>query len=55
MHTTTTSFEYVFIACRSNLMQMRTQHKDLFQEKHGVKLGFMSGFVKVATLLIYLL
>lgn len=39
-------------------MQMRTQHKDLFQEKHGVKLGFMSGFVKVAqvhTLLLYLL
>jgi len=32
----------------SNLMQMRTQHKDLFQEKHGVKLGFMSGFVKAA-------
>ncbi|KAG0573517.1 hypothetical protein KC19_VG184300 [Ceratodon purpureus] len=31
-----------------NLMQMRTQHKDLFQEKHGVKLGFMSGFVKAA-------
>ena len=34
-------------------MQMRTQHKDLFQEKHGVKLGFMSGFVKVAKFLYY--
>lgn len=32
----------------TNLMQMRAQHKDLFQEKHGVKLGFMSGFVKAA-------
>ncbi|KAG0606747.1 hypothetical protein M758_9G164000 [Ceratodon purpureus] len=31
----------------SNIMQMRTQHKDAFIEKHGVKLGFMSGFVKV--------
>jgi 2-oxoglutarate dehydrogenase E2 component (dihydrolipoamide succinyltransferase) len=29
-------------------MQMRTQHKDAFIEKHGVKLGFMSGFVKAA-------
>lgn len=28
-------------------MEMRTQHKDAFMEKHGVKLGFMSGFVKV--------
>ena len=28
-------------------MEMRTQHKDAFIEKHGVKLGFMSGFVKV--------
>lgn len=28
-------------------MEMRTEHKDAFQEKHGVKLGFMSGFVKV--------
>ncbi|KAG0606740.1 hypothetical protein M758_9G164000 [Ceratodon purpureus] len=32
----------------SNIMQMRTQHKDAFIEKHGVKLGFMSGFVKAA-------
>nr|XP_024379955.1 dihydrolipoyllysine-residue succinyltransferase component of 2-oxoglutarate dehydrogenase complex 2, mitochondrial-like isoform X2 [Physcomitrium patens] len=29
-----------------NLMELRSQHKDTFLEKHGVKLGFMSGFVK---------
>ncbi|CAM6032861.1 unnamed protein product [Sphagnum compactum] len=32
----------------TNLMDMRAEYKDAFQEKHGVKLGFMSGFVKVA-------
>jgi len=32
----------------TNLMEMRSQHKDTFMEKHGVKLGFMSGFVKAA-------
>nr|XP_024379956.1 dihydrolipoyllysine-residue succinyltransferase component of 2-oxoglutarate dehydrogenase complex 2, mitochondrial-like isoform X3 [Physcomitrium patens] len=31
-----------------NLMELRSQHKDTFLEKHGVKLGFMSGFVKAA-------
>lgn len=30
-------------------MELRSQHKDTFLEKHGVKLGFMSGFVKVMT------
>lgn len=28
-------------------MELRSQYKDAFLEKHGVKLGFMSGFVKV--------
>lgn len=28
-------------------MDLRAQYKDAFLEKHGVKLGFMSGFVKV--------
>jgi pyruvate/2-oxoglutarate dehydrogenase complex dihydrolipoamide acyltransferase (E2) component len=28
-------------------MQLRSDFKDAFLEKHGVKLGFMSGFVKV--------
>jgi hypothetical protein len=31
-------------------MDMRAEYKDAFQEKHGVKLGFMSGFVKVDTI-----
>jgi 2-oxoglutarate dehydrogenase E2 component (dihydrolipoamide succinyltransferase) len=32
-----------------NLMELRKKHKDAFQERHGVKLGFMSAFVKAAT------
>jgi 2-oxoglutarate dehydrogenase E2 component (dihydrolipoamide succinyltransferase) len=28
------------------VMALRNQHKDLFEKKHGVKLGFMSFFVK---------
>ena len=31
------------------LMEMRTKYKDAFFEKHQVKLGFMSAFVKAAT------
>merc|ERR1712137_278738 len=31
-----------------NLMQMRSEFKDLFQEEHGAKLGFMSAFVKAS-------
>jgi 2-oxoglutarate dehydrogenase E2 component (dihydrolipoamide succinyltransferase) len=32
----------------TNIMAMRSQYKDVFLEKHGVKLGFMSAFVKAA-------
>jgi 2-oxoglutarate dehydrogenase E2 component (dihydrolipoamide succinyltransferase) len=32
-----------------NLMEMRAKYKDEFQIKHGVKLGFMSAFVKAST------
>lgn len=32
-----------------NLMEIRSRHKEAFQEKHGIKLGFMSAFVKAAT------
>lgn len=32
---------------RTNLMKLRSDYKDAFFEKHGVKLGLMSGFVKV--------
>ena len=33
----------------SGLMNMRSNFKDEFQEKHGVKLGFMSAFVKASS------
>jgi len=32
-----------------NLIDLRKQHKDEFEKKHGVKLGFMSAFVLAAT------
>ena len=32
-----------------NLMELRSKYKDNFLDKHGVKLGFMSAFVKAAT------
>ncbi|KAF5944195.1 hypothetical protein HYC85_018272 [Camellia sinensis] len=32
----------------TNLMKLRSDYKDSFVEKHGVKLGLMSGFVKAA-------
>ena len=32
----------------TSIMQMRAEYKDAFLEKHGVKLGFMSTFVKAA-------
>ena len=32
----------------TNLMEMRNQFKDEFLERHGVKLGFMSAFVKAS-------
>tara|TARA_R110002050_G_scaffold252495_1_gene390697 strand:- start:937 stop:1167 length:231 start_codon:yes stop_codon:yes gene_type:complete len=33
-----------------DLMELRNRHKDAFQKKHGLKLGFMSAFVRAATL-----
>lgn len=33
----------------SSLMDMRAKHKDVFLDQHGVKLGFMSAFVKAVT------
>merc|ERR1719411_1811930 len=33
----------------SNLMEMRARYKDEFLAKHGIKLGFMSAFVKAST------
>jgi len=33
----------------SGIMGLRNEYKDLFEKKHGVKLGFMSFFVKACT------
>lgn len=35
-----------------NLMELRSQYKDTFIEKHGIKLGFMSAFVKASTAML---
>jgi 2-oxoglutarate dehydrogenase E2 component (dihydrolipoamide succinyltransferase) len=32
----------------SNIISLRNQYKDIFEKKHGVKLGFMSFFLKAA-------
>lgn len=32
-----------------NLMELRKKYKDVFQETHGIKLGFMSAFIKAST------
>ncbi|XP_055333673.1 dihydrolipoyllysine-residue succinyltransferase component of 2-oxoglutarate dehydrogenase complex, mitochondrial-like isoform X2 [Paramacrobiotus metropolitanus] len=32
----------------SNIIEMRNKYKDAFMKKHGVKLGFMSPFIKAA-------
>jgi 2-oxoglutarate dehydrogenase E2 component (dihydrolipoamide succinyltransferase) len=32
----------------TNLLALRNQYKDVFEKKHGVRLGFMSFFVKAA-------
>ena len=29
-------------------MEMRTQYKDVFVKKHGIKLSFMSAFIKAS-------
>ena len=33
----------------TSVMALRNQYKDLFEKKHGVKLGFMSFFVRACT------
>ena len=35
--------------CCSRVIDMRNRHKEAFLKKHGIKLGFMSPFVKAAT------
>ena len=34
----------------SNLIAMRNKHKEAFEKVHGVKMGFMSAFVRAATI-----
>lgn len=34
-------------------MKLRSDYKDAFFDKHGVKLGLMSGFVKVCHLYVF--
>ncbi|KAK6946951.1 hypothetical protein RJ641_000424, partial [Dillenia turbinata] len=36
----------------TNLTKLRSEYKDAFVKKYGVKLGSMSGFVKVPNLLV---
>ena len=51
---TTFSTRYTFLMtgilflCGSNVSEMRKKHKDAFFKKHGVKLGFMSAFIKAS-------
>ena len=49
---TSTHFKYLIIGilfvCCSNVSEMRKKHKDAFFKKHGVKLGFMSAFIKAS-------
>ena len=40
--------ELIFKRFSSNVAEMRTKHKDAFFKKHGVKLGFMSAFIKAS-------
>lgn len=35
----------------TNLIALRNKHKEEFEKSHGVKLGFMSAFVRVRTVL----
>ena len=34
----------------TNLIALRNKHKEEFEKQHGVKLGFMSAFVRVSVL-----
>lgn len=39
---------YGFVVCSSGIMEFRKQNQEAFQKKHGIKLGFMSAFVKAS-------
>lgn len=38
------------VCTSSALMNLRSTYKDAILEKHGIKFGFMSGFVKACTI-----
>lgn len=37
----------------TNLIALRNKYKEEFEKSHGVKLGFMSAFVRVRTYVLY--
>jgi 2-oxoglutarate dehydrogenase E2 component (dihydrolipoamide succinyltransferase) len=39
---------FVFICIYSNIIEFRKKYKDLVLDKHGIKLGFMSAFIKAS-------
>ena len=41
------TYQSLHFSC-SNISEMRQRHKDAFLKKHGVKLGFMSAFIKAS-------
>lgn len=52
-------FLLFYIICQevdmTNLIALRTKHKEEFEKSHGVKLGFMSAFVRVSNVYFHLL
>ena len=38
-----------------NLMDLRNKYKDDFEKTHGIKLGFMSAFVRATTVTLQVL
>jgi pyruvate/2-oxoglutarate dehydrogenase complex dihydrolipoamide acyltransferase (E2) component len=41
--------EFLMCALSRNAMELRSKYAEAFLKKHGLKLGFMSFFVKAAT------
>ena len=44
-------FKFIYVFLRllfSGIMEFRKLNQEAFQKKHGIKLGFMSAFVKAA-------
>ncbi len=43
-----TKYALLFHVSCSNISELRKKHKDAFFKKHGVKLGFMSAFIRAS-------